>query len=62
MRKLRIAQATVSVEWLQENITHSDLIIFDARPAPRFNGEVEEPRAGLRKGHMPNAKPCRSQI
>ena len=30
--------------------------ILDARPAPRFNGEVEEPRAGLRKGHMPNAK------
>jgi thiosulfate/3-mercaptopyruvate sulfurtransferase len=30
--------------------------ILDARPVPRFNGEVEEPRAGLRKGHMPNAK------
>ncbi len=29
--------------------------IVDARPAPRFFGEVEEPRAGLRRGHMPGA-------
>ena len=30
--------------------------VLDARPAARFQGEVEEPRAGLRKGHMPGAK------
>ncbi len=30
--------------------------ILDARPAPRFNGEVDEPRAGLRRGHMPGAR------
>jgi len=29
--------------------------ILDARPAPRFRGEVPEPRAGLRSGHMPGA-------
>ncbi len=29
--------------------------VVDARPAPRFRGEVEEPRAGLRRGHMPGA-------
>ena len=29
--------------------------VLDARPAPRFNGEAEEPRAGLRRGHMPGA-------
>jgi thiosulfate/3-mercaptopyruvate sulfurtransferase len=39
-----------------EAINHNTISIIDARPAPRFNGEVEEPRAGLRKGHMPNAK------
>jgi len=29
--------------------------VVDARPAPRFRGEVPEPRAGLRSGHMPGA-------
>lgn len=29
--------------------------IVDARPAPRYLGEVEEPRPGLRRGHMPGA-------
>jgi thiosulfate/3-mercaptopyruvate sulfurtransferase len=30
--------------------------VVDARPAARYRGEVEEPRPGLRKGHMPGAK------
>lgn len=30
--------------------------IIDARAAPRFRGEVAEPRAGLRQGHIPNSK------
>lgn len=30
--------------------------ILDARAAPRFKGEVAEPRAGLRAGHIPNSK------
>ncbi|MEO3991731.1 3-mercaptopyruvate sulfurtransferase [Pseudocitrobacter cyperus] len=29
--------------------------IVDARPAPRFNAEVDEPRPGLRRGHIPGA-------
>ena len=29
--------------------------VLDARPAGRFTGEVAEPRAGLRSGHMPGA-------
>jgi thiosulfate/3-mercaptopyruvate sulfurtransferase len=29
--------------------------VVDARSAPRFRGEVPEPRAGLRSGHMPGA-------
>lgn len=29
--------------------------VVDARSAPRFRGEVEEPRAGLRKGHIPGS-------
>lgn len=30
--------------------------VVDARSAARFRGEVPEPRAGLRSGHMPGAK------
>jgi len=30
--------------------------VVDARSAERFRGEVPEPRAGLRSGHMPGAK------
>ncbi|UEM40566.1 3-mercaptopyruvate sulfurtransferase [Pectobacterium aquaticum] len=29
--------------------------IVDARPAPRFNAEVDEPRPGLHRGHIPNS-------
>lgn len=29
--------------------------IIDARPANRFNAEVDEPRAGLHRGHIPNS-------
>ncbi|MTD37779.1 3-mercaptopyruvate sulfurtransferase [Erwinia sp. CPCC 100877] len=29
--------------------------IVDARPAPRFNGEVDEPRPGLKRGHIPGS-------
>lgn len=31
-------------------------IIFDARARARFKGEVSEPRAGVRSGHIPNSK------
>ena len=33
-----------------------DWQIVDARGAARFRGEVEEPRPGLRSGHIPGAK------
>jgi thiosulfate/3-mercaptopyruvate sulfurtransferase len=30
--------------------------VVDARSAPRFRGEEQEPRAGVRPGHMPGAR------
>jgi thiosulfate/3-mercaptopyruvate sulfurtransferase len=36
-------------------IDDAGVTILDARPGERFHGEVEEPRAGLRRGHMPGA-------
>ena len=32
-----------------------DVQVIDARGAPRFRGEVAEPRPGVRAGHMPGA-------
>jgi len=29
--------------------------LVDARPAPRFNAEADEPRPGLKRGHIPGA-------
>jgi thiosulfate/3-mercaptopyruvate sulfurtransferase len=30
--------------------------IADCRPAPRFHGQVDEPRPGLRRGHIPTSR------
>lgn len=30
--------------------------IVDARPAPRFNAQADEPRPGLKRGHIPGAR------
>jgi thiosulfate/3-mercaptopyruvate sulfurtransferase len=30
--------------------------IADCRPAPRFHGEIDEPRPGLRRGHIPSSR------
>eukprot|EP00441_Pelagodinium_beii_P010875 CAMPEP_0197682556 /NCGR_PEP_ID=MMETSP1338-20131121/96625_1 /TAXON_ID=43686 ORGANISM="Pelagodinium beii, Strain RCC1491" /NCGR_SAMPLE_ID=MMETSP1338 /ASSEMBLY_ACC=CAM_ASM_000754 /LENGTH=296 /DNA_ID=CAMNT_0043264025 /DNA_START=179 /DNA_END=1065 /DNA_ORIENTATION=- len=38
-----------------ENIKTPAAKIIDARPAPRFYGEVPEPRPGMRGGHMPGS-------
>jgi len=35
---------------------HADGQILDARSAPRFHSEVDEPRAGLRRGNIPGSK------
>ncbi|MEL1242034.1 sulfurtransferase [Flavobacterium flavipallidum] len=37
------------------NITSKDAIVIDARSSDRFHAETEEPREGLRSGHIPNA-------
>jgi len=35
--------------------THAEQVV-DARPRPRFEGTVAEPRAGLRSGHIPGSR------
>ena len=37
-------------------LERGDAQMVDARPAPRFRGEMAEPREGLRSGHAPGAR------
>ncbi|MCP4877086.1 MAG: sulfurtransferase [Gammaproteobacteria bacterium] len=36
-------------------LADDSICVLDARPGPRFSGVAEEPRPGLRRGHMPGA-------
>jgi thiosulfate/3-mercaptopyruvate sulfurtransferase len=40
---------------MRATLAAQDAQVIDARAGPRFRGEVPEPRAGLRRGHMPGA-------
>lgn len=41
--------------YVLQQLNQQGSTVVDARAAARFNGLVEEPRAGVRKGHIPNA-------
>lgn len=40
---------------VQAALEDTETLVLDARSAERFNAEVDEPREGLRRGHMPGA-------
>lgn len=44
-----------SLNDVRRTIEDKRVPVLDARPAPRFRGDVAEPRAGLKSGHMPGA-------
>ena len=54
-------QGRLQAEWLceipdvQQALTDASMRVIDVRPAERFNADVEEPRPGLRRGHMPGS-------
>ena len=48
----RVADAAAVVAALEDD----EVCVLDSRPEPRFSGAADEPRAGLRRGHMPGAK------
>jgi thiosulfate/3-mercaptopyruvate sulfurtransferase len=43
------------LEQMKQISTTGSMQIVDARAAPRFRGEVDEPRPGLQKGHIPGS-------
>jgi thiosulfate/3-mercaptopyruvate sulfurtransferase len=49
------AKRVVDADRLLSVLDDDSVCVLDARPEPRFRGSVDEPRAGLRRGHMPGA-------
>lgn len=47
--------ATVDFAAVLANLRTRTAQVIDARPAPRFHGEVPEPRPGLKSGHIPGS-------
>lgn len=50
------AKRTRSKQQMVGNLASKAEQVIDARPAPRFEGAVAEPRPGLRSGHIPGAR------
>lgn len=50
------SKKVASIQTVEQAMSSENTTIIDARPAARFNGEVAEPREGLRSGHIPNSK------
>lgn len=46
----------VDIRYMEQAVKEKHSTILDARSLQRFAGEVEEPRKGLRLGHMPGAR------
>lgn len=49
------SKAVVDFAAVHANLRSHAAQVIDARPAPRFHGEVAEPRPGLRSGHIPGS-------
>lgn len=45
-----------TMEQVRSGIEANRIQLFDARSSDRFHGRVEEPRPGLRRGHLPTAR------
>lgn len=46
----------VDLQGVMAALENPGQLVVDARPAARFAGEADEPRPGLRSGHMPGAR------
>ena len=44
-----------SIDFVRSNISEKSHLLIDARSEGRFHGTIDEPRAGLRSGHIPNS-------
>jgi thiosulfate/3-mercaptopyruvate sulfurtransferase len=49
------ASLEASLTTVVGNLEKKEALVIDARPANRFQGKVEEPRKGVRSGHIPGS-------
>ncbi|MDB5442535.1 MAG: rhodanese family protein [Phenylobacterium sp.] len=56
LRPIYDADLVRDIEAVRRLIAERGAQLVDARAGPRFRGEAPEPRAGLRSGHMPEAR------
>lgn len=49
-------QLLVNKNDVLDNIKLQKYLVIDARSSKRFNAEIEEPREGMRSGHIPKSK------
>jgi thiosulfate/3-mercaptopyruvate sulfurtransferase len=45
-----------SITDVEKNLKSKKAVVLDARPSARFKGEADEPRPGMRSGHIPGSK------
>jgi len=50
-----VAEGVTAIDGVEAASSDAKTVTLDARPKPRFDGKADEPRAGLRKGHIPNS-------
>lgn len=53
--KAKLKNLVCTMDEVRNHSNNKTAHIFDARPKQRFYGEIDEPRAGLLKGHIPNS-------
>lgn len=50
------AEKVRDLDYMKTNVRRGNTLVLDARPFGRFTGEVDEPRPGLRRGHIPGSR------
>lgn len=54
-KKCKPLLSVVDVDQVMQISQHGGAQLIDARPAARFSGQMEEPRPGLKRGHIPGS-------
>lgn len=51
-----VSKLFTNTNYILDNLDNDNVIVVDARAQARFFGQIKEPRAGIRAGHIPQSK------